>query len=1131
MAINSSITLSQIAPVIKKAVGLGFFSGMIVTASLAATTSLTPLVTISSDGQDSAATVSIGLSNDGGSSYLTSLQLGAQASITANINPDPVHVGVTADIYIVQRIGNTFSMKDTDGQFLEWDVKAKTLVPAIEAVNLSADNPVEVYTGAFNTAGPQRVYVGYLPTGSSGLIFNPVAAKFEITEAATDALAFFEDNIADQIVSAKCIICHVENGVADGQTALIYSNDPDETQQNFDVLSDFFFSRDDALDYILSKASGGDGHVGGVQLATGSNDYSLFEQFLLLLEGSSIPVDTSNNAEQFFAPLVMQSDQQTLRRAALLMAGRLPTAAEKSALIGLGNAKIQNAVRGLMEGENFHEFLKDAANDRLLVRGNQEGNILNACRICFPGFAERLFELEEAGLASGSNFEERQYQRIVGMGLVESPLELVAYVIENDLPYSEILTADYALFNPALNEAVGGTAIFQGDSKALTFEPGIMEGYYRQNGSAELELVDGIQVPKIIDPGNLQTDYPHAGVLNSNVFLSRYPSTATNRNRARARWTYYHFLGFDIEASAPRTQEAEALADTNNPTLNNSNCTVCHQIMDPVAGAYQNYGNGGFYRSSRGGNDSLDRFYKFPEEGNSLYMAGDTWYQDMREPGFEVQSAPDADNSVQWLAQEIVNDPRFAVATVRFWWPAVIGSELVTVPKVETDQNYQDRLLAYDAQQSTINELADSFVASGMNLKDLLVDLIMSEWFRAESYDDPGMALEAHAIASIGNEKLLTPEQLSRKTQSITGFNWNSWLDPQLDIIFNGLEEQFALFYGGIDSLNIKERSREMTPLMSIVPMAHGLQASCPIVLREFTLADEDRLLFSGVSEFDTPLSIVNQLAVIDSEDNLDIKTYSLSTVLQPGAKNFSVSYLNDFCEYDEASNSCLTDRNIFITEITVIPPNGTRLEIPGSDAQLANSACGGISSDGFAALFDNCRANYSFNATQAGQYTVEVDVSASQAGDELALINLSLEEDADPLVANTPGADLIKTKLVNLYDLMLGRDLTVSSPEIISAYQLFAESWESRRGLGVDHLFNQEESCYWFADVEFGKGIGFTGEPLVLAGGANSRRYEVNWQELYPFLEGFASDTQQTKQSWKTVMTYLLTHYDYLYE
>lgn len=41
-------------------------------------------------------------------------------------------------------------------------------------------------------------------------------------------------------------------------------------------------------------------------------------------------------------------------------------------------------------------------------------------------------------------------------------------------------------------------------------------------------------------------DYPHAGALNTQAFLNRYPSTETNRNRARARWTFYHFLGIDI---------------------------------------------------------------------------------------------------------------------------------------------------------------------------------------------------------------------------------------------------------------------------------------------------------------------------------------------------------------------------------------------------------------------------------------------------------------------------------------------------------------------------------------------------------------------------------------------------------
>ena len=39
----------------------------------------------------------------------------------------------------------------------------------------------------------------------------------------------------------------------------------------------------------------------------------------------------------------------------------------------------------------------------------------------------------------------------------------------------------------------------------------------------------------------LLLEYPIAGVLNTHAFLNRYPNTATNRNRARARWTYLHF--------------------------------------------------------------------------------------------------------------------------------------------------------------------------------------------------------------------------------------------------------------------------------------------------------------------------------------------------------------------------------------------------------------------------------------------------------------------------------------------------------------------------------------------------------------------------------------------------------------
>ena len=110
----------------------------------------------------------------------------------------------------------------------------------------------------------------------------------------------------------------------------------------------------------------------------------------------------------------------------------------------------------------------------------------------------------------------------------------------------------------------------------------------------------------VINPGNLKTEWPHAGILNTFAFLQRYPTTPTNRNRARSRWTYYHFLGVDIEKSASRTTDPVALADKDNPTLKNTACTVCHKVLDPVAGAFQNYGQNGAYRQAWGGLDSLD---------------------------------------------------------------------------------------------------------------------------------------------------------------------------------------------------------------------------------------------------------------------------------------------------------------------------------------------------------------------------------------------------------------------------------------------------------------------------------------------------------------------------------------------
>ena len=85
-------------------------------------------------------------------------------------------------------------------------------------------------------------------------------------------------------------------------------------------------------------------------------------------------------------------------------------------------------------------------------------------------------------------------------------------------------------------------------------------------------------------------------------------------------------------------------------------------------GHYEQYGDDGYARLS---------------VAADAYQPGDTWYRDMRVPGFGGESAPSSDNSVQWLARKIVADDRFAEATVTFWWPAIMGSEVAEPPEGE----------------------------------------------------------------------------------------------------------------------------------------------------------------------------------------------------------------------------------------------------------------------------------------------------------------------------------------------------------------------------------------------------------------------------------------------------------------
>ncbi len=1083
-------------------------------AAIAVTSGLTVLPVGATDNQVYNARLAIGLTVDGGHSWQASANLNQTVLIKGSIDPAPAHVGGKADIFVVERYGNQWTMLTANGTWVPWSTKVSELQPAQDDVMLAATQDITIHQGGIATSGTHRIFIGYLPASGAGLIYTTTAAAFEFTAAAADPQSYFEQEIFDDIVMQKCTLCHVAGGLATA-TDLHFIKDSNLVDQNFDIFEAFYRQQPDAYNYVLTKVSGGNAHGGGIQLALGSTDYQRMAAFLGLLGGDTTVPGTGVSA--LFNGVSDQSALETLRDASLLLAGRLPTSTETATVTAGGDAALRQLLPQLMQGAHFHEFLKDGANDRLFIRGNEDFNLADDCATCFPALNAEYWRLQDAATSANtaaSRGAVQSFMRQLHYSVMEAPLELIAYVVEQNKPYSEILTADYEMLTSIINPLVGGTAVFANGAGALEFQPGRVQSYYLRDSATVTVQVPGAAFPRITNPGNTRISYPHVGVLNDKAFLSRYPSTPTNRNRARARWTYYNFLGVDIEALAPRTTDPVALADTNNPTMNNPACTVCHSVLDPVAGTFQDYFDNGTYLVNL--TDSLDRVYK-SARGGGLYRAGDKWYRDMRVPGFEGATATTT-NTTRWLAEQIVNDARFATATVRFWWPAVMGSELLKAPEVTGDADYAARLAAYSGQQDEIDALKDKFVASGLSLKALLADMVMSHWYRVARLDSTTTGSgAARAVANLTDEKLLTPELLARKTHALTGFNWNAQIEPITAAPLSGLENDYNTFYGGIDSFALKVRARTITPLMSNVSAAHALESSCPIVLGDFIRPDASRLLFGGLAPWITPLTEASTTQTMASTSATDFRPTALSVTLQPGAKNVVVSLLNDAC-----TSQCTSAKNLVIGTISILAPGGQTTTLSGNTG--VRGSCAAATGTGLT-LQSSCTAEYAFTAATSGTYTMTASLAATQSASDPVLAGLNVEANVAAAASTAAGATALKNKLVELHSKLLGQTVTVTSPEVLASYDLLLQTWQSRRtGSFAPALFNNPRMCEWNKDIGFIDTLPYTGSAAITNG-----RY--NTTAVTAWLGPYAQDPLYMKQSWVVVMTYLLSHYDYLHE
>jgi hypothetical protein len=388
-------------------------------------------------------------------------------------------------------------------------------------------------------------------------------------------------------------------------------------------------------------------------------------------------------------------------------------------------------------------------------------------------------------------------------------MRLVDHIVRNDKPFSEVVTADYIMLSPYGARGYGNFEElkdkFQCIEDPFEFLPVRLKALTGRSKDQNQDSTTGF--------------YPHAGVLSTFQYLTRYPTTETNRNRLRARMYYQHFLGVDVLELAARVSDAAAAqAKYKVPTMEAAECVVCHRTLDPVAGLFQD-------------------FWKFADAGVYGKRKGG-WFTDMFGAGFEGDDLPASDRwrSLQWLGERTAKDPRFAVAMTEHVYYILTGRKALLPPKDLDDPLYAARARAYREQRRTIEAIAGRFAKNNFNLKGVFKDWVASDFYRADGLGtaakDPKRRAE---LDDIGIVRMLSPEQLERKVNAVFGEKWNR------------LQGELAMLYGGIDSKEVTERATDPSGAMGAIQRILSNDVACKQVARDFAKPAAERRLFPGI--------------------------------------------------------------------------------------------------------------------------------------------------------------------------------------------------------------------------------------------------------------------------------------------
>ena len=631
---------------------------------------------------------------------------------------------------------------------------------------------------------------------------------------------WFVDEVWGKVGELSCLKCHNETGEAEDSRFILREMillDGAELkaahEANFKAFAKMARMKKAGFPpRLLLKPIGEMDHEGDQVLKPDSTGHAILKAFVQRMEGKTGPKSTTEKYKprSFFEGVTMIGDESLLRRLTLSLTGRLPTSPERKVVQGEGLVGLNGILDKLMDEDAFYGRLKEGFNDIFLTEG-YDGN--GELILSYDHFNKTRLWYQKHDF---SHIEEKRARqealwemaRVYRKAIRSEPLELIAHVVRNNRPFTEIMTADYMMVSPYSARGYGifdqVKDRFKDPENPFEYVPAKLPALKNRQGKTQ-ESKTGV--------------YPHAGLFSMFHYLRRYPTTETNRNRLRARMYYQHFLGINIMELADQVADAAAIdVKYETPWMEAADCVVCHRTIDPVAGLFQDFYN---------------------EEGH-YGPRKDGWFKDMFVPGLEGEDLPKGDKwrSLQWLAERTAKDPRFAVAMTEHVWYIMSGRMALRPPQDIEDPLFTPQRRAYKMQRREIAEVAKRFSQANFNLKLIFKELAKSPFYRADGLkaeiEHPHRKAELH---DLGVTRLLAPEQLERKIEALFGKRWGQ------------VESKMKILYGGINSKTVTERLTEPSGAMGAIQRIMANDVSCQHVTPDFAREPAQRRLFPHIEK------------------------------------------------------------------------------------------------------------------------------------------------------------------------------------------------------------------------------------------------------------------------------------------